>query len=348
VLAGAMTGAADVRRWWLWPTMMAEFALLIVIPFWAQSLGLDTRSLPMFGWAMGWAVACTAIAAAARSVGAEQRQFAQSALGKYLPRDIATEILRDPERLTLRGEKREIYAVFTDLEGFTQLSHTIEPETVAVLVNRYLDMLSDVVLEHGGTLDKFVGDSVVAFWGAPIARPDDADRALRAALAMHRAGEDFRRSAPEGAPPLGRTRVGLHFGPAIVGNFGGEGRIQYTAFGDSMNTASRLEAANKELKTTILVSAAAAQQATVGGFRSMGRVTLRGRATPIDVVEPKPDFPEEPRERLNDAYARFDAGDMDALGEIAAVAAQFPDDAALQNLASRLETAGPRGAFALT
>src|SRR5450432_3939726 len=99
VLAGALTGAADVRRWWLWPAMIAEFTLMIVVPFWAQSQGVDTRGLPVFGLAVGWAIACAAIAAAARSVGAEQRQFAQSTLGKYLPRDIATEILRDHERL---------------------------------------------------------------------------------------------------------------------------------------------------------------------------------------------------------------------------------------------------------
>ncbi|HEY5072277.1 MAG TPA: adenylate/guanylate cyclase domain-containing protein [Caulobacteraceae bacterium] len=348
VLVGAITGASDVRRWWIWPVMTIEVALLIFVPFWVQTLGFDTRTLPMFGWGAGWAVACAAVAAAARSVGAEQRQFAQSALGKYLPRDIAAEILRDPKQLTLQGEKREIYAVFTDLEGFTKLSHLIEPETVALLVNRYLDMLSDVVLEHGGTIDKFVGDSVVAFWGAPIAKQDDADRAARAAIAMHLAGEAFRRLAPEGTPPFGKTRVGLHRGSAIVGNFGGEGRIQYTAFGDSMNTASRLEGANKQLDSGVLISAQAAERVTIGGLRAMGRVILRGRATPIEVVEPKPDFPEAARERLNRTYERFDAGETEALKEIVALAAEFPGDGALQNLVLRLEKVGPGGAFVLT
>ena len=88
--------------------------------------------------------------------------------------------MRDPEQLALHGEKTQIYALFTDLEGFTKLSHAITPEQLSTLLNRYLDLLSDVVLDHGGTIDKFVGDAVVAFWGAPIARPDDADRAVRA------------------------------------------------------------------------------------------------------------------------------------------------------------------------
>ena len=348
VLAGAVTGGVDTRRWWLWPTLAIELALLIALPFFLQAWGYDTRAVPMFGWIVGWTLALAAIAAAARSVGAEQRQFAQSALGKYLPRDIATEILRDPARLTLSGEKRDIYAVFTDLEGFTRLAHSIEPETVALLVNRYLDMLSDVILAHGGTIDKFVGDAVVAFWGAPIARADDADRAVRAALALHEAGEAFRQGDAGGVAGLGRTRVGLHRGSAIVGNFGGEGRIQYTAFGDSMNTASRLESANKELKSNVLVSAKAAERSTFDGFRSLGRVILRGRATPIDILEPTPDFPAAARARLNDAYARFDAGEMAAIESIAALAAEFPLDAALGNLVARLRQVGPGGAFALT
>ncbi|MCM3296637.1 adenylate/guanylate cyclase domain-containing protein, partial [Staphylococcus capitis] len=129
------------------------------------------------------------------------------------------------------------FCVFTDLEGFTKLSHAVTPETVARLLNEYLDRLSDIVLAHGGTIDKFVGDAVVAFWGAPISRPDDGEKEATAALAMYQAGERFRVDLAAGdIPPIGMTRVGLHVGDAIVGNFGGEGRIQYTALGDSMNT----------------------------------------------------------------------------------------------------------------
>ena len=103
--------------------------------------------------------------------------------------------MRDPEQLALHGEQTQIYALFTDLEGFTKLSHAITPETLSRLLNRYLDLMSDIVLKHGGTLDKFVGDALVTFWGAPIARPDDADRAVRAGRAMYEAGEEFRAQA---------------------------------------------------------------------------------------------------------------------------------------------------------
>jgi adenylate cyclase len=260
---------------------------------------------------------------------------------------VANAIMRDPTRLALHGTKAEIYALFTDLEGFTKLSHAIEPEMVALLLNRYLEMLCDVVLRHGGTIDKFVGDAVVAFWGAPIARPDDADRAARAAIEMYQAGEEFRHSAPPGVPPIGVTRVGLHRGEAVVGNFGGEGRIQYTALGDSMNLAARLESANKQLKTRALVSETAARGVGSVPFRPMGRVRVRGRATPIAVFEPVPDLSDADVTRLTALYARFDHGDVHALHELEVFSGAHPDDAAVANLVYRLREVGPGGSFAL-
>ena len=110
--------------------------------------------------------------------------------------------------------------LFSDLEGFTKMSHAIEPEMVAKLLNRYLDLLSQVVLDHGGVIDKFVGDAVVAFWGAPISRPDDGTRAAKAGYAIWQAGEAFRAEVAAMDPDLpriGKTRVGLHFGEAVIG-----------------------------------------------------------------------------------------------------------------------------------
>jgi adenylate cyclase len=317
------------------------------LPFALRWVGIETQHVPAFGWLVGWAVSYSAVNTAARSLQSDQRQFAQSALGKYLPRDIANEILRDPDSLALHGEKRQIYALFSDLEGFTKLSHAIAPEMVATLLNRYLDTLSEIVLRHGGTIDKFVGDAVIAFWGAPIARPDDAQRAALAAQAIYLAGEAFRRDVPDGVPPLGCTRVGLHRGDAIVGNFGGEGRIQYTALGDSMNCASRLESANKQLKTTVLISAAAAADARIERLRPIGRVSLRGRSTPIELFEPVPDITAEDVTILTALMQRYDHGESDALDEIASYAAARPNDAALACLVYRLRTVGPGGSFVL-
>ncbi|MFM9851671.1 MAG: CHASE2 domain-containing protein [Sphingomonadaceae bacterium] len=347
VAGGAFTAVSNVRAIFGALLLVAQLALLIGVPFMLANGNVDTYELSAFGWIVAWFLSFAIVSGAARAMGSEQRKFAQSALGKYLPRDIATEILRDPDALQLHGEKRSIFVVFTDLEGFTKLSHAIEPEMVATLLNRYLESLSDVVLEHGGTIDKFVGDAVVAFWGAPISRADDGERAAKAAIAMHQAGEDFRNSVPHGTPAIGKTRVGLHYGEAIVGNFGGEGRIQYTALGDSMNTASRLESANKQLKSSILFSEAAVERCGLDIFRSMGRIVLRGRSTPISIYEPVPAMADAERKRFNETTRRAIDGDVSAITALLEESDNQPHDAALANLVYRLSHQNEGGYFVL-
>lgn len=346
VIVGAAVGAIDMGPWRTGLALVQSAILLVVVPLLLQWIGFDTKVLPVFGWTGGWLAAVIVGSAAARAVHSNERRFAQGALGKYLPRDVAKAIIANPGQLSLKGEKREIYALFTDMEGFTRLTHQIGPDQIASLLNRYLDTLSKVVLQHGGTLDKFVGDAVVAFWGAPLARPDDADHAISAAIALYEAGEAFRASCP---PELGvgRTRVGVHRGEAIVGNLGGEGRIQYTALGDSMNSAARLENANKALKTTVLVSREALIESTLICFRPMGRITVRGRSDPLDVFEAVSGIDPGETHRLAEAIAAFDRGEAGALDILRAIAAERPDDVALANLVNRLEQVGAGGSYAL-
>jgi len=338
VLAGGLTSLIDMRARWVALAFLGQMAFFAAFPFWLQGHHVDTTTLPAFGWAIGWLFGYAGVGTAARTIGSRQRAFAQSALGKYLPADIAAQIMRDPDQLSLHGERRNIYCIFTDLEGFTKLSHATTPETVARLLNEYLDRLSDIVLDHGGTIDKFVGDAVVAFWGAPISRADDGEKAAAAAVAMYQAGEAFRVDlAAEDVPPIGMTRVGLHVGDAIVGNFGGEGRIQYTALGDSMNTASRLESANKSLKTGVLFSAEAAERAGRDDLVPMGRVTLRGRAQPVDVLTPRPDLSSEQRARIAALVAAHAVGDKKAYVTAAtALRQEFGKDSSIMFLIERL------------
>ena len=347
MLLGAATAFFSGRGAVIGLAVILQFALFLVTPFLLERWGFDTLGLPSMGWIVGWLLAYTAINAAMRVIGAKEREFAQGALGKYLPRSIAAEIVRNPDRLSLHGEKRELFCVFSDLEGFTKLSHALKPEVVAALLNDYLDRLSAIVLEHGGTLDKFVGDAVVAFWGAPIAYPDDGERAIRAAWAMNRAGEAFRRSAAEGLPPIGRTRVGVHFGEAVVGNFGGDKRIQYTALGDAMNTAARLEGANKTLKTGVLVSREAAERSGLDWFRPMGKITLRGRSTPVDVFEVVPDLAEAERAVVNELVEAHAAGDSTLVQRLTTKLAQFGQDDALGNLLERLRATAKGESYVL-
>ena len=237
--------------------------------------------------------------------------------------------------------------MFTDIQGFTSLSHVIEAEKTASILNAYLDGMSAIVLTNGGTIDKFVGDAVVAFWGAPIARDDDGDRALNAVIQMLKFTQDFGRNDADRAM-LGKTRIGLHYGEAIVGNFGGEGRIQYTALGDAMNTAARLEGANKYLKSTALVSdEARARTETQDIFRPMGRITLSGRSTPVVVWEPAGWTDPDQRAELTRLWRQFEAGDKEALHALEAIAAMYDNDVALSVFANRLRQTGPGGSYLL-
>lgn len=347
VLCGAFTAMLDVRPWVLSLVVLGQLIFFAGAPFVFEWTGLDTYGLPAFGWLGGWALAYAATGAAVRAVGSEQRRYAQSALGKYLPRDIAAQILRDPRKLSLTGEKRAIYTLFTDIEGFTALSHRLPPDRVATLLNDYLDGMCDIILTHGGTIDKFVGDAVVAFWGAPIAREDDADNSVRALLAMNAFTREFSAKHNESGAQLGRTRVGLHHGEAIVGNFGGEGRLSYTALGDAMNCAARLEGANKYLKTVALVSDEAKARSTLDVFRPMGRIVLSGRDTPIVVWEPAPETSADIRAELTRLWTIFDSGDRSALDEIEQICLTQDKDSALAALVCRLREAGPGGAFNL-
>ncbi len=347
VLCGAFTAMLDVRPWVVALAVLGQLAFFVAAPFSFEWNGIDTYGLPAFGWLGGWALAYAATGAAVRAVGSEQRRYAQSALGKYLPRDIAAQILRDPTKLSLTGEKRALYTLFTDIEGFTELSHRLPPDRVAALLNAYLDGMCDIVLDHGGTIDKFVGDAVVAFWGAPIAREDDADRAIQALVGIVNFTRDFSAQHHETGAPLGRTRAGLHYGEAVVGNFGGEGRLSYTALGDAMNCGSRLEGANKYLKTAALVSDEAKAQSSLDIFRPMGRIVLSGRATPIVVWEPVPDFDPRLRAELARLWTAFDSGDRSALDAIEQICLTQDKDAALAAFACRLREAGPGGAVRL-
>lgn len=350
VIAASLSALLEWRDWKVYPLLGTQFALFLGLPYLLHSNGIDTYGFPAFGLVVGWIIAFAAVTSAARASGAVQRNFAQGALGKYLPREMAREIIEKPELLALHGEKKSIYVLFSDLEGFTKMSHALEPEMVAKLLNRYLEMLSQVVLDHGGVIDKFVGDAVVAFWGAPIARADDADRAGHAGYAIWQAGEAFRAEVAAmdaKLPKIGKTRVGLHYGEAVVGNFGGETRIQYTALGDSMNTAARLEAANKQLDSSVMASREFADRTSIDWWRPMGRITLRGRAQPVSIMEPAPDFSADDRKTLTQAMILADAGDEKAQELVQQLIAGHPDDKALVNLLYRLQNMNEGNTYVL-
>jgi adenylate cyclase len=198
-----------------------------------------------------------------------QRRQIRRAFEHYVSPRIVDEILKDPTRLVLGGERREITVMFGDLAGFTTISEALPPEEVARILNRCLTTVTRVVVQHEGTVDKFIGDAIMAFWGAPLDDPDHAAHACAAAQAIQVAMQDLRRDL--GALPGGASidlRIGLNSGPAIVGNMGSDTLFDYTAIGDDVNLASRLEGANKRYGTRVMLGEATARLVE-------GRVLLR-------------------------------------------------------------------------
>ena len=253
---------------------------------------------------------------------------AHASLARYFSPNLAERLASDMEGIDLSGQRREIAAIFTDIGGFTTLVETLQPSVLGPLLNDYLERMANVVFAHEGTLAKIIGDALHVLFGAPGDQPDHARRAIACALALDAEAQSFRRLCQERGIALGATRIGVHAGPAIVGNFGGGRFFDYTAYGDTINIAARLEAANKQLGTRVLASAAVASRAGDFHGRPVGDLALRGRSEPIRVFEPLPPELEaaSDAEAYRKAFALLEAADPAALSAFAAQVAKHSDD----------------------
>ncbi len=223
-------------------------------------------------------------------VGVEQRQARAlvRALASVVPPSVAHQIARDPDQVRLGGERRVVSVLFADLRGFTTFSESVEPEIVGRVVTNYLDAMTEVVFQNGGTVDKFVGDQVMALWNAPLDDPEHARHACTAALAMQECLARLSDAwAAEGLPRQS-MRIGIHTGPASVGNMGGSRRFAYTAVGDTVNLAARLEPLNNEYGTDNCISQTTLDEsgpAILFLTRFLDLVAVKGKATPVGVYE---------------------------------------------------------------
>jgi adenylate cyclase len=215
-----------------------------------------------------------------------QARLLRASFEQYLAPDVVRRIAADPSAVRLRGELREITALFSDIEGFTSMTERADPVDLVALLDTYFDMATRVVIEHGGMVGKFVGDAVQAIFNAPVALPNHPGRAVDCALALLAASEEVRASPLGRRLGLGRTRIGLETGTAIVGDVGGSRKLDYTAYGNAMNTAARLEAANKDLRSSICIGPGAAARLDPSRLREIGTLTLRGQSQPVRVFTP--------------------------------------------------------------
>lgn len=273
------------------------------------------------------------------------RAFLRTAFAHYVSPAVVRRLASGDLKLALGGEKREVTYLFTDLEGFTGLSEQLPPAVLVGLLNEYLDAMCGLMTDHGATIDKIIGDAVVGFFGAPDADPEQARHAVELALAIDAFAEDHRRQLAARGIALGVTRIGIHRGEAVIGNFGGSRFFDYTGIGDTVNTAARLEGANRYLGTRICVSETVAGAAPDLSFRPAGELVLKGRKGALACFEPLP--PERADSDFTKAYkAAFglmrDKSDA-ATAAFEAALRLAPDDPLARLHAARLR-AGEEGA----
>ena len=205
----------------------------------------------------------------------------------YVTPQVVNYLIAHPERINLGGERRKITLLFTDLAGFTTFSEALSPEQVTYVLNRHFTDMTDILLEHQGTLVQFIGDAIMAFWGAPLDDDDQAYHAVATAIAMQKAMAVLREELAKENLPQIRMRIGIHSGSAVVGNLGSAKRFGYTAVGDDVNLAARLEGINKLYGTGIMLSSDTARQVRERiALRPVDRVIVKGKSQAVEVFTP--------------------------------------------------------------
>jgi len=216
----------------------------------------------------------------------KQRVLIKSMFTQYVNPTVVDELLANPEKLRLGGERKELTVFFSDIEHFTGISEKMPPENLVAILNEYLSVMTTIIFTHAGTLDKYQGDAIVAFWGAPIPQQDHTLRACSAAVEMQKVLQVMRENWQHQGKPLLNVRIGINTGDMIVGNMGGMGRFDYTVIGDSVNLGARLEGANKQYKTNILISENTYKKVAGSVFaRELDLLVVSGKTETIRVYE---------------------------------------------------------------
>jgi class 3 adenylate cyclase len=257
-----------------------------------------------------------------------EAERAHASLSRYFSPQIASRLAAVGEADGMAVHWREVATIFTDITNFTSLVETATAEVLGELLNEYVGGMTDVVFAQEGTVAKIIGDAIQVLFNAPDEQPDYAARAIACAHDLDIWAEAFRERWKTRGVSFGVTRIGVHAGPALVGNFGGSRFFDYTAYGDTINIAARLEAANKFLGTRICVSATIAKAAENFKGRPIGDLMLRGRSEPLRAFEPlrAEVFAAPAMSQYSEAFAKLEAGDAAAMPAFAALVGSHADD----------------------
>ncbi|MCX6995847.1 MAG: adenylate/guanylate cyclase domain-containing protein [Kiritimatiellaeota bacterium] len=330
-LAAGLAGTLSRKPW----QSVLAFVALLPVPVAAGYAGYALGCWwPVMDGEVGVGLALVGAVGVNYATEGRQKAFIKSAFKHYLGPDVIEQIIADPARLQLGGEKRALTIYFSDIEKFSGFSERLDPPTLTALLNDYLTAMGAIIQAEGGYLDKFIGDAIVAFWNAPLGQADHAARACRAALRCQRRLAELRPEFQQRTGAVVKCRIGVNTGDVVVGNMGSRERFNYTILGDAANLASRLEGANKAFGTYLMVSETTWQQSG-GKFvgRELGRLRVVGRKTPVKVYE----LAGLPGEERPAHFAAFEAAlVLFYAGQFPAALAAFeklPDDPAAKSYA---------------
>jgi len=262
-----------------------------------------------------------------------QQRWIRSAFSRYISPNLVEHLVRHPGQLQLGGERRCCSFVFTDITDFTTLMERQSPEHVVGMLNEYLEGVIQIAFRHEGTLERIVGDGMAILFSAPLIQADHPVRALACALEIRRFTQAHTAAQNAAGIALGRTRIGVHSGEVVVGNFGGATLFDYRALGDSVNTAARLEGLNRYLGTELCVSETIRAANPNAPMRAIGNVVLKGKEQPIRLYEPCETNPDD---AYGAAYALLADEHPDAVEAFRTLHAQRPDDALINYQLQRL------------
>lgn len=284
-----------------------------------------------------------------------EKKAVRGAFQQYMAPEVIAQVLDRPELLRLGGEEKRLTAMFADIRGFTSLSEGLTPTALVDLLNEYLSEMTEIIFSHQGTLDKYIGDAIMAFWGAPLETPDHAERACRAALGMSVAMERLQdRWEKQGRPRID-IGIGINTGPMLVGNMGSERRFNYTIMGDDVNLASRLEGVTKQFGTRLIISHTtweAVRSKIV--TRELDLIKVKGKKKPVAIYQVLAPIEERPQyadlvDRFEEALAAYRAGDWAAATKFfQALHADYPKDGPTSTFNARcaaFATEPPQGAW---
>lgn len=265
--------------------------LLMVLVLSVMSFSLFRLWLPSGLFVISGALSLSAGAAFRYVTVERQKRLIQSAFSHYVQEELVDQLVENPEMLKLGGEKKEITVLFSDLKGFTSISESLDPEDLVDLLNSYLTDMTRIIFDNKGTLDKYIGDAIMAFWGAPVNQTNHAELACRTALQMIACTkEKSRQWAGDDGPPIS-VRYGINTGMMVAGNMGSEDRFNYTVMGDAVNLGARLEPANNQFGTEVIISEYTYRQLNDEFIcRPLDLIVVKGKSEPVKIYELMADF----------------------------------------------------------